>query len=330
MVFYGLSGETMSSELKYLPARKLVIVIAGPTASGKSALAVRTAETFRGTVINADSIQMYRDLNILSGCPDVNYLIRAPHRLFGFLPIKDSSSVAVWRDLAIQIISESWQGGRVPIICGGSGMYLRALIDGFSKVPKIPQKIRLSARQQFEELGNLAFYKDLLQRDPIMGSRIMPSDRQRMIRAWEVIETTGHSLSRWQEDNFSSSDSLSFFTILLMPERKRLYANCDYRFLEFLARGALDEVRGIIKLGLSSELPGMKALGLNQLTRYLKGELRLEEAIEVAQRDTRRFAKRQLTWFRNQFSSNYVINAQYSESIEKEIFPKIRQFLLTR
>lgn len=309
-----------------------VVLVGGPTASGKSALAVAIAEQFSGTVINGDSMQLYGELSILTARPGDADLARAPHRLYGVLSAADACSVARWRDLALDEIEAASAAGRLAVVVGGTGLYLHALRHGLAPVPEIPDAIRQAARARHASLGGAAFHGELAARDARMADRLAPGDSQRLIRAWEVIEATGHSLADWQDQPPTAdrrAAQLRFANITLLPDRVALYAACEARFDAMLDVGALDEVRALEALGLDPDLPAMKALGVPELGRHLRGESSLDEAAAAAQQATRRYAKRQLTWFRRRAPEEGRWAAQYSESILPEIFSFIRRFMLT-
>ncbi|MEI6984538.1 MAG: tRNA (adenosine(37)-N6)-dimethylallyltransferase MiaA [Rhodospirillaceae bacterium] len=278
-----------------------VLVIGGPTASGKSGLALELARKLGGAVINADSMQVYRDLAILTSRPGVEALKAVPHLLYGELSACDVCSAARWRDLAISAIFGAQAAGQVPVVTGGTGLYLRALLEGLAVVPSIPSEIRQAARLRLEVLGAAGLHAELGARDPDRALRLRPEDGQRLVRAWEVLEATGKSLSLWQK---AGSDGpppgLHFAIIVLDPSRPELYATCDGRFGAMVAAGALDEVRALVSSNLDPALPLMKALGVPELRRHLAGELSLDQSIALAQQSTRRYAKRQVTWFRHQ------------------------------
>ena len=303
-----------------------VLAICGPTASGKSSLALAAAEAFDGIVINADSMQLYRELRILTARPNEAALARVPHRLYGVLPATTPASAAMWREMALDAIRAATAAGKLPILVGGTGLYFRALAFGLAPVPEIPPEIRADAARQFQALGKEGFHAMLRKRDPEMAARLHPGDRQRLLRAWEVVAATGRSLADWQGDA-SEDVTVALTPILLAPPRPALYEACDRRFLQMIAMGALDEVASLA--GLDPDLPLRKAVGVPELLRHLDGEITLEAAIALAQQATRRYAKRQFTWFRNQMADGYWVNEQYSESLEQEIFSFIRQFRLT-
>jgi tRNA dimethylallyltransferase len=305
------------------------VVIAGPTASGKSALALRVAETFDGVVINADSMQVYDGLRILTARPGSADEARAPHRLYGCLPPGESCSAGQWRTLAAAQCEAAWADGRLPVVVGGTGLYIRALTEGLSPIPDIPDEIRADARALFAELGNAAFHAALAERDPLSAARLHPGNSQRLVRAWEVMAGTGRSLAEWQDEPPVERLEAAFLTIVLSPPREILYDACDRRFLAMLDQGALAEVAALRDLRLDPALPVMKALGVPELTALLQGEIDHDDAISLAQRATRRYAKRQTTWFRHQVSATHTLNTQFSESFSDGFFSIIRQFLLT-
>jgi tRNA dimethylallyltransferase len=277
-----------------------VVVLYGPTASGKSDLAAALAERLDGVVINADSLQVYTELSILTARPDAATLARAPHRLFGVLPAAQPGSAAWWRDAALAEIAAAHAAGKCPILAGGTGLYLKTLMEGLSPVPTANPEARAKATVLYDDMGGAAFREALGLRDPVIAARLMQGDRQRLIRAWEVVETTGTPLSAWQALPKDPGHRLKFRLIGLMPPRDALYARIDRRFETMIERGALDEAARFEALNLPSALPANKALGLPELRRHLKGEIGLAEATRLAQQASRNYAKRQMTWFRNQ------------------------------
>ncbi len=307
-----------------------VLIVAGPTASGKSAMALAVAEEFDGVVINADSMQVYAELRIITARPTLRDEARAPHRLYGVLPVTDVCSAARWREMAIAEINDAHRKGRLPVVCGGTGLYLRALMQGLSPIPDIPEEIRRDVRSQQQRQGAAAQYARLLACDPETASRLAPGDKQRIARALEVFLATGRPLSAWLAlPPEGPPPGCRFEFLLLMPPRDVLYAACDDRLLEMVRAGALEEVEALRQEGVDPSLPAMRALGMPAFLQHQAGELGLEEAIDLAQLTTRRYAKRQMTWFRNQIITKKSINAQYSEIFIPEIFSFIRQNLLT-
>jgi len=310
-----------------------VVIVTGATASGKSGLALALAEAFGGVVINADSMQVYRELSILTARPTAPMLARAPHRLYGVLAGGERCSAGRWRALALAQIEACHAAGQLPVVVGGTGLYLRALQDGLNAVPEVPAALRAAARALHDDLGGARFHAALGARDPVMAARLRPSDTQRLIRAWEVLEATGRSLAAWQAAEAPDTPPLRFRTLVCLPPRADLYAACDARFLAMIAAGALDEVRALNALGLDPSLPIMKALGVAELSRHLAGAQSLEAAIARAQQATRNYAKRQMTWLRTQVSWDGarapMLVEQYSESLHSDIFSDIRRFVLT-
>jgi tRNA dimethylallyltransferase len=288
-----------------------VLVIAGPTASGKSALALELAVAFGGTIINADSLQTYRDLSILTARPAAAAELRAPHRLYGFLDAAERGSVGQWRVLALDAIAAATREGRLPILVGGTGLYIRSLETGLAPVPEIPGPIRQEAVELHRLLGGIGFRERLARLDPPGAQRIAPGDRQRLVRAYEVVRATGAPLAMWQRRG-DLAPPYRFATILLAPPRETLYAACEVRFARMIAAGGLAEAAALAARGLDPELPTMKAVGLRELLRYLRGEMALAEAIAAAQRATRRYAKRQMTWFRHQTTPDLSIAEPFS------------------
>ncbi|MSO53827.1 MAG: tRNA (adenosine(37)-N6)-dimethylallyltransferase MiaA [Rhodospirillales bacterium] len=306
----------------------LCLVVAGPTASGKSRLAVDAAEAFGGVVINADSLQVYRELRILTARPTPADEARVPHRLFGVLSAAERCSAGRWRELALAEINAAWSEKRLPIIVGGTGLYLEALLKGLAPIPDISPEATRAAEARLTELGGETFKAELVARDP-STSRIRPSDRQRLVRAAAVLDATGRPLSEWQAKGRGEAAGARFATILLAPPREQLASAIEGRFTGMVAQGALDEVRAFRSLGLDAGLPAAKALGLRELGGHLDGTASLDEACRQATAASRRYAKRQMTWFRHRLTDPAVFSAQYSESLTEQIFSFIRRFLLT-
>jgi len=275
------------------------ILIAGPTASGKSAAASELARRFNGTVINADSMQVYRELAVLTARPGPAEAAGIPHRLYGELPAAEAYSVGRWLADAEAAIAASQDEGRVPILVGGTGLYFKALTEGLAPVPDISPEVRAYWREESEKHGQKALHAALVERDPLMASLISPSDPQRIVRALEVIDATGVSLAEWQgSDARPVLASGAALKLVVAPEREPLYAAIDARFDRMLAQGAIEEVRRLLDLGLDPGLPAMRAHGVRELAAYLQGRTSLEEAAAKAKTESRRYAKRQMTWAR--------------------------------
>ncbi len=275
------------------------ILIAGPTASGKSGLALALAEAVGGTIVNADSMQVYRDLRVITARPTPDEEARVPHRLYGEVDATENYSVGRWLADVRPVLDEVRAAGRVPIFTGGTGLYFKALTQGLSAVPPIPPEMRESVRARLEAEGPAALHAELLRRDP--GSPIKPGDRTRIARALEVLEATGRPLSDWHREGLPPLiDASSAVKMFLAPERDELRRRIDARFDAMLEAGALDEVRALAARKLDPLLPAMKAHGVPWLIRCLNGELSLAQAAEGGKNDTRRYTKRQFTWARHQ------------------------------
>lgn len=277
------------------------ILIAGPTASGKSALALRLAEKLGGTIVNTDSMQVYRDLRIITARPSPAEEARVPHRLYGHVDAAENYSVGRWcRDVA-EALAETVAQGRVPILVGGTGLYFKALTRGLAAVPPVPAEIRAQVRGRLQSEGVAPLYDELAKRDPVTAQRLMPNDRSRISRALEVVLATGRSLSDWHRDGQPALiDPERAAKVFITCERRQLVARIETRFAAMLKAGALEEVGVLAARRLDPMLPAMKAHGVPWLIRHLSGEISLDEAAAGAVMDTRRYAKRQVTWFRNQ------------------------------
>jgi tRNA dimethylallyltransferase len=277
------------------------ILIAGPTASGKSALALALAEELGGVIINADSMQVYRDLRIITARPAPEEERRAPHRLYGHVDAAENYSVGRWYNDVAAALAATQRDARPAIIVGGTGLYFTALARGLAAVPPIPAEIRAEVRARLASEGALALHADLVARDPVAAARLRPGDRARVTRALEVALATGRSLFDWHGDNKPPNVDLARAAkVFLMPDRDALFRGIDARFDAMIAAGALEEVRALKTRKLDQNLPAMKAHGVPWLIRHLDGEITLEEAIAHAKLETRQYTKRQATWFRNQ------------------------------
>jgi tRNA dimethylallyltransferase len=277
------------------------VLIAGPTASGKSALALELAQAFGATIINADSMQVYRDLRIITARPSREDEARLPHRLYGHVDAVENYSTGRWCvdvDAALRAVE---QAGRLPIIVGGTGLYFQALTHGLAAIPPVPAQLRSALRRRMQEEGPEPLHAELNERDPVTAQRLMPRDRARIARALEVALATGRSISEWQREGMRPAvEPRQALRIFLDVNREKLYRRIETRFDTMLAAGALDEVRALHDRGLDPALPAMKAHGVPWLIRHLEGEIDLATAAEGAKRDTRRYTKRQATWFRHQ------------------------------
>jgi tRNA dimethylallyltransferase len=298
-----------------MPETKRAVLIAGPTASGKSALALRLAERLGGVVINADSMQVYRDLRVITARPMPEEEARAPHRLYGHVDAAENYSTGRWcRDVA-QVLEEAGRDQRVPIFVGGTGLYFKALTGGLAAVPPIPPDIRAAVRGRLATDGVAPLYNELIERDPKTAHRLMPNDRSRISRALEVVLATGRSLSDWHAHGLAPLiDGAMAAKVFITCERKELVRRIETRFAAMLNAGALEEVRALAARKLDPTLPAMKAHGVPWLLRHLNGEISRDEAEAGAIRDTRRYAKRQVTWFRNQMTDWPSVPADAGEA----------------
>ena len=300
------------------------ILIAGPTASGKSSLAIKLARALGGVIINADSMQVYRDLRVITARPNAQEEAEAPHRLYGTLDGAAVCSAAEWAATAMQEVQRAWDEGLYPILVGGTGMYFKVLVDGIATVPDIAEDVRAQVRAEITEKGSAALHSELENYDPVTAARLYPGDSQRIARAVEVFRSTGIPLSDHHKNHTPGllKDAAQTRLVLNWP-REMLYDRCNRRFDMMLDEGGLEEVRALLDRDLPADKPVMKALGVPTLARYLRGESGMEDAVEASKMQTRRFAKRQMTWFRNQFSHWKTINTQQMESKIPEILQNI-------
>src|SRR6201995_4667757 len=297
----GLQISVATRDMNFLGHDISAVLIAGPTASGKSALALELARKTGGVVINTDSMQVYRDLRVLTARPSMDEEAEVPHRLYGHVDAAVNFSAGAWVADAEKVLNEVRVQNRLAIFVGGSGLYFKALTRGLSAVPPISPEIREAVRARLERDGVEALHAELQRRDPASPDRLKPRDRARIARALEVIEATGRSLTDWHRDGLPPLlPSGQFKALFLAPERDVLYARIDARFGAMLAAGALEEVKQLGARKLDPLLPAMKAHGVPALLSHLRGEISLEEAAEIGRADTRHYAKRQFTWFRHQ------------------------------
>jgi tRNA dimethylallyltransferase len=274
-----------------------LVLIAGATASGKSALALALAEASGGVIVNADSAQVYRDLPVLSAAPTAQERSRAEHRLYGFLDGAASFSAADWADRAKAEIADIHDSGRLPILAGGTGLYLRTLLDGIAPIPPIDPDIRHEVRSTPLE-GNRSRLAAL---DPDGAARLNPGDTSRIARALEVVLSTGRTLASWQQERRGGiADSVALRPLILLPPREWLYGRCDARFASMVEHGAAEEVKLLLARGLDPDLPVMRAIGVQEIAAYLSGRTTLGQTIAAGSQATRHYAKRQYTWFAHQ------------------------------
>ena len=295
------------------------VLICGPTASGKSALALELAREFGGVVINADSMQVYAELRIITNRPTPPEEASAPHRLYGFRPAREPYSAALWLKDVKAALDEAKGQGRPPIIAGGTGLYFKALTEGLSDIPDIPDEIRARYRLLAQTEPPQALHAELARRDPLTAARLRPTDPQRIVRALEVLEATGRPLADWQATTQPPLLPLAYaFPIVMSVDRAELYRRCDARFDAMIAEGAIEEARAVSALGLDPSLPAMRAVGLPPLLAYLRGEIAFEEAAERAKTNTRNYAKRQISWMNSNFKTWRWYSAKEMERTKRD------------
>ena len=300
------------------------IMIAGPTASGKSQLAIDLAKHCGGAVINADSMQLYADLSILTARPQPREMQEISHHLFGVFDAAHRASVAEWLDHAVTAIASVRAAGQLPIIIGGTGMYLQAGLRGIAPVPNVPPQAHQQCVDLYKRLGGSKFRDVLGADDPEIAARLADGDSQRLIRAMGVMLATGRPLSWWQQQPHKGAISGTAVTIAMMPPRSMLYDCINQRFDDMFAAGAIDEVRSLMARQLDPGLPLMKALGVAPLMAFLRDEITECEVKFIVKRDSRHYAKRQMTWIRNNFDAQIILEKKYSESFHEKIFSLIR------
>jgi tRNA dimethylallyltransferase len=276
------------------------LLIMGPTASGKSALALALAERLGGEIVNADSMQVYRDFRVLTARPSVKEEARAPHHLYGHVDAGELYSTGRWLADALAAIETIQARGSTPILVGGTGLYYKALTEGLADIPAADPDLRAALRERVEREGAPALHAELAVRDALTASRLEPNDAPRILRALEVLETAGESITTLQANTKPALPRDAWAGLALTPDRDALYASIDQRFEAMLAAGALDEVRAFAARKLDPALPAMKAHGAPALMAHLRRQMSLAEAGEIAKRDTRRYAKRQFTWIAGQ------------------------------
>lgn len=290
---------------------KTVHIIAGPTASGKSALAIKRAHELDGEIVNCDSRQIYNELPILSAQPSEADKAQAPHHLYGILHPNDTCSAGSWREMAMPIIEDILERGATPIITGGNGLYIKTLIEGLSPIPDVPDDIRAAAVARQAELGNPAFHAELEKRDPETAAKYHPMHTARLIHAWEILEATGKPLAYWQSlPKSAPPDDWVFNITIVMPDRENLYARCDARFEQMLEQGAMEELESFdrkVETGeISPDSVLIKTVGATALRAWRDGRITRDDAVKLAQTETRQYAKRQTTWFKNQMKDRDV------------------------
>lgn len=296
--------------MKSKDKKQIVIAIGGATASGKSGLALALAKKLNGTVINFDSMQLYKGLPILTAQPSIEDYKEIEHKLYSHLQPEENFSAIKWRNAALDEISRLEALDKTPILVGGTGFYLKALIEGLSPIPETDPEIRNNLIQKYKETGIDAFFKEFAKLDKLTSTKIDPSNSQRIIRAWEVLLSTGKPMAEWQKEPLIPPPShLLFYVINLTPDREILYSSCNSRFKTMIDNGAIEEIKKFKEIyGLNPQISLTKALGYKELCEYIDGNLSLAEASEKASQITRNYAKRQTTWFKNQLKPDITIS----------------------
>ena len=282
-----------------------IIVISGPTGIGKSKLAISLAKKINGVIINADSMQIYKEIKIISSQPSDKDKKIISHQLYGIKSIDQSFSVMDWLELVEKKLYVIFSKDKIPIIVGGTGLYIKSVINGISKIPKVDKVVLEDCKKLFEKIGILEFRKLVKEIDEDFILKNI--DKQRLIRAYSVYLQTGKSMTEWYANSKINKIYNTFFSILLEQERKINYQNCENRFEEFISKGAIEEVKFLKDRNFDRSLPGFKCLGVNWILKYLEKEISLQDAIMLSKRDTRRYVKRQLTWFRNNFNPDLIL-----------------------
>jgi len=301
---------------------KTVILIAGPTASGKSILAIKLAKHFDSEIINADSMQVYKEVSILTSKPTLQDTANIKHHLYGINSVKKKFSTGEWLDLILKKIETQWDNKKIPIVVGGTGLYFKALTEGLVKIPEIPNKIRNETRNLHEKVGQNSFFQLLIRLDPLAKNFVLPTDKQRSLRVYEVKKFTNKSLFELIKKTKSNFEKKTFKKLFINPPKELLYKTIEDRVDKMLNNGAIKEVESFIKMNVYHELSANKIIGIKEIKNYLNGKLSIEEAKQLIIQKTKQYAKRQFTWSRGHmkswdkiYSSN--INDLYKKALNK-------------
>ncbi len=289
--------------------QKSIIIIAGATASGKSDFALKLAKGNNGLIVNADSEQVYYDLQILTARPSDEDMQKISHALYGFLPGDKICSAGLWQELALKEILNAFDNNQIPIIVGGTGMYIKSLTNGIAQIPPLPKEIFEETENILKNKGLDFLYTELIKTDE--NAKILkPLDKQRIVRAYNVLEFTGKSIFDWQKQTLSPLEGHNVYKIFINPPREKIYQNCEKRLGKMIKLGCIDEVQNLMRKNYNENCPINKAIGVAQFKEFLNGKITLEQAKENACRATRNYVKKQLTWFRNQFSADLIVDNQ--------------------
>ncbi len=295
--------------------KKEIVILCGPTASGKSYLGHEFAKAYNGEIVNIDSMQVYKEISIITASPPKSYTAEVTYHLYNFLSITEDFSVVKYLKLATEKIKEITARGKLPILIGGTGLYINSLVFGYNNIPDISEDLREQVRNLHTEIGNIELWSKLEELDPFAASKINQNDTQRLIRAYEVFLQTGKSIFSFQTlPKEQILSDFNFKIIFLNPERKFLYKTCDERLDKIFKEGAIDEIALIKKQFIPQDYSNLKAVGVKEILAYLDGNLTLDEALSAAQIRTRHYAKRQVTWFKNQIEDKTTL--EYSNQEE--------------
>ena len=302
---------------------KKVILLAGPTASGKSKLAIKLARYFTGEIINADSMQIYKEISILTSKPNSQDTKIIKHHLYGFNSVKKKFSTGLWLEMVIKKIEEQWENGRTPIVVGGTGLYFKALTDGLVKIPDIPNNMRTQIRKLHKKIGQKKFFIQLIKLDPLAKSFVLPSDTQRSMRAYEVKKFTNKSLFEFTKKTKSNFNNNVFKKLFINIPRELLHKKIEKRVEKMFNEGAVDEVKKFCKMKVNKELSSNKIIGIKEIKDYLRGKITLIKAKELIMQKTRQYAKRQFTWARGHMKSWEMIYSPNINDLFKKTINKI-------
>ncbi len=307
-----------------------VVIIAGPTASGKTEVALDAAERLDGEIVNADSMQIYRGIDILAAMPSAEEQSRVPHHLFGALAPTERCSAGRWLDMAVAAISDIYDRGRLPVIVGGTGLYLKVLMDGIASMPDVPAETVAALETRYREIGGEAFRAELATVDPETATKFPAADRQRLVRAAAIYAETGRAITEWHADQTQEPGyAARYGVVLISPPRDELYARINARFDQMIEHGAVAEAERFAALGIDPRLPAARAVGVAELVAAVRGEMPMDVAVEKAKTASRNLAKRQFTWFSRQIRTDFRVEEKFSERDDEKIFSFIRQFVLT-
>lgn len=304
-----------------------VLIIAGPTASGKSALAIAAARALNGVVLNCDSMQIYKDIPIIAATPSQKEKTLAEHRLFELYDVKKRGNVVEWLDLCAAEIKKLWAQKRLPVVVGGTGMYIDALINGVTPIPEVNPQVREKLKERLQAEGLSRLYIELKEQDAEIAAKLNSNDKTRIVRALEIIATTGKKVSEWYKvPLIKKLPEADFAVVKIVPTIDEIEQRCRTRLDMMVKSGALDEIAGLLKRGVDETLPAMKALGVPELSMAVKGEMLLSEALELAKLHTRQYAKRQRTWLRNKLPADVEFADVYTG--QPEFLEKIIHFIM--